>query len=174
MLRRTSSSVPGHRTLTFVLPAEWVGRASVVGNFNDWTPGALPLTAGDEGAVASVDLPADYIAVFRYLGDGGHWFDEPEADFVDAGGSVVLEAAGPQPLDRSLSPAEKAQKVSRKRRQREEEKAAEAVEKAHKKRKKLADKVAQAADKQRKAAKKVAKEREKAQRKAAKNEKKAK
>lgn len=90
MLTRSPASVPGHRTLTFTLPAEWADRVSVVGNFNDWTPGQLTLVADGDVARASVVVANDYTAVFRYLGEGDHWFDEPEADHVDAGGSVVL------------------------------------------------------------------------------------
>jgi hypothetical protein len=38
----------------------------------------------------SVTLPAGTTVRFRYLGEDGHWFDEPEADAVDADGSVVI------------------------------------------------------------------------------------
>ena len=92
MLHRSPARA-GLRTLTFTLPLEWAGRASVVGNFNDWTPGRLTLSADGDVARASVELPDDYIAVFRYLGEGDHWFDEPEADFIDAGASVILARA---------------------------------------------------------------------------------
>ncbi|MBB1499908.1 hypothetical protein H5397_00410 [Propioniciclava sp. MC1683] len=178
MLHRSPARA-GLRTLTFTLPLEWAGRASVVGNFNDWTPGRLTLSADGDVARASVELPDDYIAVFRYLGEGDHWFDEPEADMVDGGGSVVWpepwasgvvevedapEAGEPAPAKdaapRKPSPAEKAKKVGKKRREREEEKAREAAEEARKKSRKLADKVAKASDKQRKAAERVARERE--------------
>lgn len=87
-----SSSTPGRRTLTFRLPADHpAGETSVVGNFNDWTPGALPMVPDAEGMKsATVELNSDYIAVFRYLGENDWWFDEPEADYMDAGASVVL------------------------------------------------------------------------------------
>ena len=39
---------------------------------------------------ATVTVPSDYIVAFRYLGENGTWFDETEADFVDAGASVIL------------------------------------------------------------------------------------
>ena len=52
MLHRSPARA-GLRTLTFTLPLEWAGRASVVGNFNDWTPGRLTLSAdGDVTRVA--------------------------------------------------------------------------------------------------------------------------
>ena len=69
MLHRSPARA-GLRTLTFTLPLEWAGRASVVGNFNDWMPGRLTLSADGDVARASVELPDDYIAVFRYLGEG--------------------------------------------------------------------------------------------------------
>lgn len=166
MLHRTPAARAGRRTLTFTLPAEWAGRVSVVGNFNDWTPGRLTLERVGDAAVASVELPNEYVAVFRYLAEGDHWFDEPDADFVDGGGSVVL--AGPDVDAHPLSPAVKAKKVGKKRRAREAEKAAKAAEEARKKSKKLADKVRKAARKQRKAAEKVAEERERMARKLAK------
>lgn len=202
MLQRSPATADGRRTLTFILPLEWAGRVSVVGNFNDWTPGRLTLSAAGGVAEASVDLPSDYIAVFRYLAEGDHWFDEEQADFVDGGGSVVLgaaveeapatavetvvspapetivpaevreevlQAAEPQPeASGLLSPAAKAVKVSKKRREREAEAARKAAEKARKKTKKLEDKVIKAALKQRKAAERMAKEREKAAKKLAK------
>nr|WP_228489086.1 hypothetical protein [Raineyella fluvialis] len=30
---------------------------------------------------------------FRYLGENGHWFDDPDADYVDEHGSVVTVRA---------------------------------------------------------------------------------
>lgn len=188
MLLRSVGPRAGFRTLTFSLPLEWAGRVSVVGNFNDWTPGHLTLQAAGEVARVSVELPNNYIAVFRYLAEGDHWFDEPEADVVDGGGSVVFgveEAVadepqptasgdGPEAEATVLSPAQKAKKIGNKRREREEAKAAKAIEKARAKQKKLADKVTQAAQKQRKAAERVAKERERmAQKLAKKKSKKA-
>ena len=185
MLLRSVGPRAGFRTLTFSLPLEWAGRVSVVGNFNDWTPGHLTLQAAGEVARVSVELPNNYIAVFRYLAEGDHWFDEPEADVVDGGGSVVFgveEAVadepqptasgdGPEAEATVLSPAQKAKKIGNKRREREE---AKAIEKARAKQKKLADTVTQAAQKQRKAAERVAKERERmAQKLAKKKSKKA-
>lgn len=199
MLQRTRAAVAGRRILTFSLPLEWAGRASVVGNFNDWTPGALPLQEVGGAAEASVELADDYIAVFRYLGEGDHWFDEPDADFVDGGGSVVLgeepgeeavavAGASEEEAEWVVSPAEPAASAPRlpsaaersvevagKKRRKAEEKAARAEEKARKKASDLAAKVKKAAEKQRKAAERVAKENAKqAAKDAAKQAKKAK
>lgn len=187
MLQRTHAADVGQRILTFSLPLEWAGRASVVGNFNDWTPGALPFAAVGDGAEASVSLPDDYTAVFRYLGEGGHWFDEPEADHIDGGGSVVwglerdevaFAVAVPEPREaawvatpagqvdaeasdpRPPSPAERSVAVAEKKRRKMAERAEKAAEKARRKASDLAAKVAKAGDKQRKAAARMAKEAE--------------
>ena len=44
MLKLTGSTKSPTRTITFALPSDHpAGKVSVVGNFNDWTPGAAPL-----------------------------------------------------------------------------------------------------------------------------------
>lgn len=92
MLKITAAPKSAGTRITFSLPADQVdGAVSVVGNFNEWTPGRDVLRRRSNGTMsAAVTVPADYIAVFRYLGEGGVWFDEPDADFVDDGASVVL------------------------------------------------------------------------------------
>ena len=79
-------------TLTFSLPTSAVdGTVSVVGTFNDWTPGAHPLRRRSNGtASASVKVPAGTTVRFRYLGENGLWFDDADADEITAEGSVVL------------------------------------------------------------------------------------
>ncbi|MGW5849126.1 isoamylase early set domain-containing protein [Streptomyces sp. NPDC055254] len=71
--------------VTFVLPAEAPpGAVSVVGDFNEWQPGAHPLEARRDGMRAvSVVLPAKSVHSFRYLAEGDHWFDEDQADGHD-------------------------------------------------------------------------------------------
>ena len=94
MLKITRSPRTSTRTITFALPAGHpAGKVSVVGNFNDWTPGAAPLKKRSNGTIsAAVSVPADYIVAFRYLGENGTWFDDADADFIDAGASVILAA----------------------------------------------------------------------------------
>jgi hypothetical protein len=79
-------------TLTFALPLGSLdGPVSVVGTFNDWTPGAHVLRRRSNGtASASVIVPVGTTVRFRYLGENGHWFDDAEADEITAEGSVVL------------------------------------------------------------------------------------
>nr|WP_037603717.1 isoamylase early set domain-containing protein [Streptacidiphilus rugosus] len=82
MLER--ESVKQGTKVTFVLPGTDPGAVSVVGDFNDWTPGAHPFRPRKDGsrAVAAV-LPAGQTTAFRYLAEGGHWFDDESADHHD-------------------------------------------------------------------------------------------
>jgi hypothetical protein len=96
MLKTSRDALTGARTITFSLPAD-EGAVSVVGNFNDWTPQVHVLAGRGKTRSVRVEVPGDYIAVFRYLGEGGRWFDEPEASFVDAGASVLLPAENETP-----------------------------------------------------------------------------
>jgi 1,4-alpha-glucan branching enzyme len=67
--------------VTFTLPADEPRAAvSVVGDFNDWNPFAHPLrkrTNGTRSAVVTV--PAGRRLRFRYLAEGGVWFDDVAA-----------------------------------------------------------------------------------------------
>ena len=95
MIKTTKPGRDGSVRVTFTLPMDEPGGAvSVVGNFNDWTPGAVPLKKRSNGTMsATVTVPADYIIAFRYLGENDTWFDEPDADFVDHGASVIWARA---------------------------------------------------------------------------------
>jgi hypothetical protein len=91
MSRPTPSAT---RTLTFSLPATVLdgpdGAVSVVGTFNDWTPGQHPLRRRSNGtSSASVTVPVGQTVRFRYLGAQGRWFDDADADEITADGSVV-------------------------------------------------------------------------------------
>jgi 1,4-alpha-glucan branching enzyme len=68
--------------VTFALPtASTPGRVSVVGDFNEWTPGKHPLVKRANGTHSvSVLVPSGTTYRFRYLGQDGNWFDDPEAD----------------------------------------------------------------------------------------------
>lgn len=89
MIRRDTKS--GQLRITFVLPQEEpVGRVSVVGDFNDWKPGAHTLVRRSNGTRSvSVKLAPGSTYRFRYLGEGGRWFDEPDADARDADNCVL-------------------------------------------------------------------------------------
>ncbi len=75
--------------VTFTLPAgEPDGPVSVVGDFNGWDPLAHPLRRrANKFRSATVTVPAGSTFRFRYLADGGNWFDDetiPPADGRDA------------------------------------------------------------------------------------------
>jgi 1,4-alpha-glucan branching enzyme len=76
----------GHVKVTFALPdsGECV---SVVGDFNGWDPFATPLKRRSNGTRSvSVVLPPGRPYAFRYLAEGGRWFDDHDADAVSPNG----------------------------------------------------------------------------------------
>ena len=90
MVKLSRSSKTGTRQVTFTLPADSLGAGvSVVGSFNDWTPGVhLPKRRSNGTASVAVTVPAGELVRFRYLGEGGRWFDD-ESVQVDAQGGLV-------------------------------------------------------------------------------------
>jgi 1,4-alpha-glucan branching enzyme len=89
MIRRELRS--GALRITFVLPQDQPeGRVSVVGDFNDWTPGVHTLVRRSNGTRSvGVTVPPGAAYRFRYLGEGGHWFDDPDVDARDNQDCVV-------------------------------------------------------------------------------------
>jgi hypothetical protein len=89
MIRR--SRLFGSKTrVTFSLPADDVCEVvSVVGTFNDWTPGRHELQPRRDGtrSVSVTLAPGEHR--FRYLGSGGRWFDDHGADLVDPTGCTI-------------------------------------------------------------------------------------
>jgi 1,4-alpha-glucan branching enzyme len=71
--------------VTFALPLHQApGRCSVVGDFNEWQPGRHELRRRTNGTrSASVTVPMGTRIRFRYLGENGHWFNDPEVDEND-------------------------------------------------------------------------------------------
>jgi 1,4-alpha-glucan branching enzyme len=56
----------------------------VVGDFNNWTPGAHPMTGGTSGWTCTLTVPIGRRYRFRYLLDGERWENDWEADdYVD-------------------------------------------------------------------------------------------
>lgn len=95
MLKQSHDPKTSARRLTFAIPTDAAaGAVSVVGDFNDWTPGAHVLRRRSNGTMsAAVTVPGGATLRFRYLGENGHWFDDPDADYIDHQGSVVLVRA---------------------------------------------------------------------------------
>jgi 1,4-alpha-glucan branching enzyme len=77
--------------ITFVIPdSQAAGKVSVVGDFNGWTPGRHTLVKRTNGTRSVVlTLSPGSTHRFRYLGEGGHWFDDPEADALTHEGGVL-------------------------------------------------------------------------------------
>jgi hypothetical protein len=77
--------------IQFVLPDDvHQGAVSAVGSFNDWKPGAHKLVRRSNGTRSvTVAVPTGQPVQFRYLGEGGVWFDDEDADAITAEGSLV-------------------------------------------------------------------------------------
>ena len=77
--------------VTFTIPADQPeGDVSVVGTFNDWTPGYHTLVPRRNGTRSvSVTLPPGE-HWFRYLATGGVWFDDHTADRIEHAGMIRL------------------------------------------------------------------------------------
>jgi 1,4-alpha-glucan branching enzyme len=78
LIKTTRPDRDGIVRVTFALPAdEPDGAVSVVGNFNDWNPLAHPLRRrANRTRSAAVTVPAGSTLHFRYLAEGGVWFDD--------------------------------------------------------------------------------------------------
>jgi 1,4-alpha-glucan branching enzyme len=91
VIRRSSNKRTGRVKLTFALPLDAPeGTVSVVGDFNEWTPGRHTLVKRANGTRSvAVSLPGGTQSRFRYLGEGGHWFDDHDADHLDHQGGLL-------------------------------------------------------------------------------------
>ena len=77
--------------IQFVLPDyAHDGAISAVGTFNDWKPGVHKLIRRSNGTRSvTVAVPKGQRIQFRYLGEGGVWFDDEDADAITPDGSLV-------------------------------------------------------------------------------------
>ena len=91
MVKTTNLRRAGLVRVTFTLPAgEPGGAVSVVGDFNDWDPFAHPLRRrGRDTRSASVTVPPGSTLRFRYLAEGGQWFDD-ETISADGGRDAII------------------------------------------------------------------------------------
>jgi 1,4-alpha-glucan branching enzyme len=87
MIKTTKLRRDGTVKVTFALPAtEPAGAVSVVGDFNDWNPSAHPLRLRtNQTRSASVTVPVGSTLRFRYLAEGGLWFDDETLPGTDGG-----------------------------------------------------------------------------------------
>jgi 1,4-alpha-glucan branching enzyme len=77
--------------VTFALPEGKPGGAvSVVGNFNDWNPHTHPLRKrANQTRSAAVTVKAGTTLQFRYLAEGGVWFDDETAPAGQGADAVI-------------------------------------------------------------------------------------
>jgi hypothetical protein len=77
--------------VTFALPIDEPGGAvSVVGNFNDWNPFTHPLRKrANRTRSAAVTVQAGSTLHFRYLAEGGVWFDDETVPVQDGQGAML-------------------------------------------------------------------------------------
>jgi 1,4-alpha-glucan branching enzyme len=77
--------------VTFALPVdEPAGAVSVVGDFNNWDPLAHPLRPRANGTrSAAVTVRAGSTLHFRYLAEGGVWFDDETVTGRDGEGVSI-------------------------------------------------------------------------------------
>jgi len=78
MVKTAKAGKDGMVRVTFTLPAgEPAGAVSVVGDFNEWDPFAHPLRKrANSTRSASVTVAPGSALRFRYLAEGGVWFDD--------------------------------------------------------------------------------------------------
>ena len=78
--------------ITFKLPpGRTGGPVSVVGDWNSWEPGRHELLSRRDGSRSvSVVLTAGNTYRFRYLGPGGQWFDDDNADGYDGQNGLLI------------------------------------------------------------------------------------
>jgi 1,4-alpha-glucan branching enzyme len=81
----------GSVRVTFALPAsEPPGAVSVVGDFNNWDPFAHPLRKRSNGTRSTViTVTPGSTLRFRYLAEGGMWFDDDTAHATDSHGATI-------------------------------------------------------------------------------------
>ncbi len=85
MIKVQTNAKKKKATVTFSLSlADAPDAVSVAGNFNGWDPLAHPLkkrSNGTRSTKVELDLPAR--VEFKYLGEGGVWFNDADVDLTD-------------------------------------------------------------------------------------------
>jgi 1,4-alpha-glucan branching enzyme len=92
VIKTTKPGRDGAVRVTFALPVdEPRGAVSVVGDFNDWNPFAHPLRKRTNGTrSAAVTVPAGTTLRFRYLAEGGRWFNDETAELDGQDASIAV------------------------------------------------------------------------------------
>ena len=91
LIKTTKPGRDGTVRVTFALPIDEPGGAvSVVGNFNDWNPFTHPLRKrANRTRSAAVTVQAGSTLHFRYLAEGGVWFDDESVPAQDGRGAAI-------------------------------------------------------------------------------------
>ena len=91
LIKTTKPGRDGTVRVTFALPIDEPGGAvSVVGNFNDWNPHTHPLRRrANRTRSAAVTVQAGTTLHFRYLAEGGVWFDDESVAAHDGQGAAI-------------------------------------------------------------------------------------
>ena len=91
MIKTSKPGRDGTVRITIALPADVPdGPVSVVGSFNDWNPYTHPLRKRtNRTRSAAVTVKTGSTLHFRYLGEGGVWFDD-ETVSVQHGRDAVI------------------------------------------------------------------------------------
>ncbi|MEU9830945.1 isoamylase early set domain-containing protein [Streptosporangium sp. NPDC048047] len=105
MIKRSKPTKNGQIKLTFSVPADHAaGGVSLVGDFNGWDPYAHPMQRRNGTYQVSLTVPSERPIRFRYLADGGVWFDDADADHCDEHG-CQLNPRGHEDSSTAPSPA---------------------------------------------------------------------
>jgi hypothetical protein len=91
LIKTSKPGRDGTVRVTFALPADVPdGPVSVVGSFNDWNPYTHPLRKRtNRTRSAAVTVKTGSTLHFRYLAEGGVWFDD-ETVPANGGGDAVI------------------------------------------------------------------------------------
>jgi 1,4-alpha-glucan branching enzyme len=91
MVKTSKPRRDGTVRVTFTLPAgDPVAAVSVVGDFNDWDPFAHPLRRrANRTRSTSVVVPAGSTLRFRYLAEGGRWFNDDTVSPADGEDAII-------------------------------------------------------------------------------------
>ncbi len=91
MIKTSKAGRNGAVRVTFALPIDEPGGAvSGVGNFNDWNPHTHPLRRrANQTRSAAVTVQAGTTLHFRYLAEGGVWFDDESVAVENGDGAFI-------------------------------------------------------------------------------------
>jgi 1,4-alpha-glucan branching enzyme len=91
MIKTSKPRRDGLVRVTFTLPmGEPAAAVSVVGDFNAWNPFAHPLRVrANRTRSASVSVPSGSTLRFRYLAEGGHWFDDDTVSPAEGEDAII-------------------------------------------------------------------------------------